>query len=273
MQRANGHDDDAAGFPFLRERGPLALIGLSTAIATPFGWATGRLGETQLRSLDSLLERLADGERYRVILLHHSPLEEFSHRRKRLVDAHGLREVIARRGADLVLHGHEHISIAGRIAGRDGALPVFGAACARAFTPIPSAAPSTRSTASGARPAAGAWRSRRAATMRTGKPFAGRHGRILRKVRGASFASASPLRKRGLLSKVRPAAPPHAWSFARCRSSPRGWRRSNRRRPSRSPASRASCKPRRPRHHRPGRRRAGLRHAGQHIKEAARGRH
>ena len=129
-QWANGPDGDAAGFPFLRERGPLALIGLSTAIATPFGWATGRLGEAQLRSLDALLEALVNGERYRVILLHHSPLEEISKRRKRLVDAHGLREVIARRGADLVLHGHEHISIAGRIAGRDGALPVFGAACA-----------------------------------------------------------------------------------------------------------------------------------------------
>lgn len=123
-------DGDAAGFPFLRERGPLALIGLSTAIATPFGWATGRLGAAQLRLLDGLLERLVDGERYRVILLHHSPLEEISRRRKRLVDAQGLREVIARRGADLVLHGHEHISIAGRIAGRDGALPVFGVACA-----------------------------------------------------------------------------------------------------------------------------------------------
>jgi 3',5'-cyclic AMP phosphodiesterase CpdA len=129
-RRANGADNDPEGFPFLRERGPLALIGLSTAIATPLGWATGRLGETQLRSLDSLLERLADGEHYRVILLHHSPLQEFSQRRKRLVDAQGLREVIARRGADLVLHGHEHISIAGKIAGRDGALPVFGAACA-----------------------------------------------------------------------------------------------------------------------------------------------
>jgi 3',5'-cyclic AMP phosphodiesterase CpdA len=129
-QPANGPDDDAAGFPFLRERGPLALIGLSSAIATPLGWATGQLGEAQLRSLDGLLERLSDGKRYRVILLHHSPLEEFSKRRKRLVDAHRLREVIARRGADLVLHGHEHISIAGQIPGLDGPLPVFGAACA-----------------------------------------------------------------------------------------------------------------------------------------------
>jgi len=126
----DGLEGDAAGFPFLRERGPLALIGLSTAIATPFGWATGRLGKAQLGALDALLERLAGGERCRVILLHHSPLEEISRHRKRLVDAQGLREVIARRGADLVLHGHEHVSIAGRIAGRTGALPVFGAACA-----------------------------------------------------------------------------------------------------------------------------------------------
>jgi hypothetical protein len=45
--------------------------------------------------------------------------------------------VIARRGADLVLHGHEHISIAGRIAGRDGTLPVFGAACASRLHTLP----------------------------------------------------------------------------------------------------------------------------------------
>jgi 3',5'-cyclic AMP phosphodiesterase CpdA len=130
LRSADGLDGHAAGFPFLRERGPLALIGLSTAIATPLGWATGWLGEAQLRSLDGLLERLAGEERCRVILLHHSPLEEISRRRKRLVDAQGLREVIARRGADLVLHGHEHVSIAGQIAGKDGTLPVFGAACA-----------------------------------------------------------------------------------------------------------------------------------------------
>ena len=35
-------DDGAAGFPFVRRRGPLALIGLSTAVPTPPFMATGR---------------------------------------------------------------------------------------------------------------------------------------------------------------------------------------------------------------------------------------
>ena len=52
----------AGGFPYLRRRGPLAIIGLSTAIATPPGFATGRLGQAQLDALDRLLADLA-GER------------------------------------------------------------------------------------------------------------------------------------------------------------------------------------------------------------------
>lgn len=36
--------DAGCGFPYLRRRGPLALVGLSTAIATPPSFATGRLG-------------------------------------------------------------------------------------------------------------------------------------------------------------------------------------------------------------------------------------
>ena len=35
-------------FPFLRRRGPVALIGMSTAVATPPTFATGRLGRPQL---------------------------------------------------------------------------------------------------------------------------------------------------------------------------------------------------------------------------------
>jgi hypothetical protein len=43
-----------------------------------------------------------------------------------LIDAAELRDCIARRGADLILHGHEHVFSFGQIAGRDGPAPVFG---------------------------------------------------------------------------------------------------------------------------------------------------
>jgi 3',5'-cyclic AMP phosphodiesterase CpdA len=118
---------DANGdFPFLRRRGPLAIVGLSTAYPSPPGFATGRLGAAQLARLDGLLERLDKESRYRVLLAHHCPIDGFSRARKRLIDAAELRRCIARRGADLIVHGHEHAFSFGQIAGREGPVPVFG---------------------------------------------------------------------------------------------------------------------------------------------------
>jgi hypothetical protein len=43
---------DGTPFPFVRRRGPLALIGVSSAVPTPPLMATGRLGRAQLDALD-----------------------------------------------------------------------------------------------------------------------------------------------------------------------------------------------------------------------------
>ena len=48
-----------AAFPFLRRRGPLALIGVSSAVPTAPLMATGWLGRGQLEALDRLLVRLS----------------------------------------------------------------------------------------------------------------------------------------------------------------------------------------------------------------------
>src|SRR5690242_18699672 len=48
-------DGGIAGFPYLRARGALALIGLSTAVPTRTGMATGALGEPQIAALPALL--------------------------------------------------------------------------------------------------------------------------------------------------------------------------------------------------------------------------
>ena len=49
--------DDGGTFPFVRRRGPLALIGLSSAVPTPPFLATGRLGDAQLQKLAAVLDR------------------------------------------------------------------------------------------------------------------------------------------------------------------------------------------------------------------------
>ena len=119
-------------FPYLRLRGPLAVIGLSTAVPTPPLFASGRLGGAQLAALDGMLPQLAAEGRFRVVLLHHPPLSPPSQRRKWLTDAHALRQIIAKHGAELLLHGHNHLCEEARLDSRAGEVPVLGIASASA---------------------------------------------------------------------------------------------------------------------------------------------
>jgi 3',5'-cyclic AMP phosphodiesterase CpdA len=124
-------------FPYLRRRGPLAIIGLSTAIPSPWGFATGWLGGEQLQALDRLLEPLAGENCWRVLLLHHPPLEGISSWRKRLIDAAALRRILATRAVDLVLHGHEHVPTSGTLEGRNGRIQVAGVPSCSSLDPRP----------------------------------------------------------------------------------------------------------------------------------------
>ncbi|MFZ3159705.1 MAG: metallophosphoesterase [Rhodoferax sp.] len=99
-------------FPSLRIRRQVALIGLSTATPSAPFLATGRLGEGQLRRLDRLLEQTAGAGLFRIVLLHHPPALHTVQWRKSLLDSAALREVLDRRGVELVLHGHGHFSAA-----------------------------------------------------------------------------------------------------------------------------------------------------------------
>jgi 3',5'-cyclic AMP phosphodiesterase CpdA len=123
-----------ADFPFLRRRGPLAIIGLSTALPSGLGLATGRLGTDQLTRLDEMLERLEPEHCCRVVLAHHSLIDGLSRRRRRLIDAARLRHCIAQHGADLILHGHEHAFSFGQVTGPAGPVPVFGSPSASRFS-------------------------------------------------------------------------------------------------------------------------------------------
>src|SRR5258708_6838680 len=51
--------DDGASFPFVRRRGPLAIIGLTTSLPTGPFMATGRLGPDQFARLAEILIALA----------------------------------------------------------------------------------------------------------------------------------------------------------------------------------------------------------------------
>ncbi len=117
-------------FPFVRKRGPVALIGVSSAVPTLPLMATGRLGKTQLQALDRMLAQLASEQAFRVLLVHH-PLHSRS-RLKRLTDSRQLRALIRQHGVDLVLHGHDHIHSTMWIEGPRGKIPAVGVPSASA---------------------------------------------------------------------------------------------------------------------------------------------
>jgi 3',5'-cyclic AMP phosphodiesterase CpdA len=122
----------ATHFPFVRRRGPVALVGLSTAVPTGPLMATGRLGADQLMRLADTLERLGREGVFRVVLIHHPPLSRLKQHLKRLVDAGPLRRIIAEHGAELVLHGHAHVHLLGWLDGPNGRVPAVGVPSASA---------------------------------------------------------------------------------------------------------------------------------------------
>jgi len=119
-------DDGAVEFPFLRRRGPLALIGLSSAVPTPPFMATGRLGTEQLARLAEVLDRCADERLFRVVLIHHPPVSKRGRHFKRLVDGAELCAVLARHGTELVVHGHDHERSLVQLDGPKRRIPVVG---------------------------------------------------------------------------------------------------------------------------------------------------
>lgn len=122
---------DGTLFPFLRRRGPVALIGLSSAVPTAPLMATGRLGRVQIDALDRQLAELPADEAFRVLLVHH-PLKSNS-RMKHLSDSKALRAVLKHRGVELVLHGHDHIHSTMWFEGADRQIPAIGVPSASAL--------------------------------------------------------------------------------------------------------------------------------------------
>ena len=160
--RASG--DERSAFPFVRRRGPLALIGACSGVPTAWGMATGKPAPGQLAALGSTLDELRNAGLFRVVLIHHPPVSQAG-RHKRLVDAAALLRVIAEHGAELVLHGHDHRRMINWLEGPNGSrVPAVGAPAASAAPGMAKDAAAYNSTGSTARPARGVARWSRAAS-------------------------------------------------------------------------------------------------------------
>lgn len=123
------HPGEGEHFPYVRRRGDIALIGLSTAVPTLPFLARGWLGREQLDRLDAILASLSGSGLFRVIMVHHPPLPDQNRWRKAMADTAQFQDIVSRHGAELVLHGHNHHQMKAAI---DDAIPVHGVASASA---------------------------------------------------------------------------------------------------------------------------------------------
>lgn len=119
---------ESGDYPFVQRFDDVALIGVSSAVATPPFDATGQCGAKQLARLRRVLHRLGEEGLARVVLVHHPPVDGLSKPKHALIDRSAFAEVIAAAGAELVLHGHEHVRTDTALDGPDGAVPVHGIA-------------------------------------------------------------------------------------------------------------------------------------------------
>jgi 3',5'-cyclic AMP phosphodiesterase CpdA len=126
-----GDERTDGAFPFLRRRGPIALIGLSSAVPTAPFMATGTLGRAQIDALEQILVALSTEQAFRVLLVHH-PLRSDS-RPKRLTDSSKLLDLLRRHGVELILHGHDHVHSTMWFDGPDGKIPSIGVPAASAL--------------------------------------------------------------------------------------------------------------------------------------------
>lgn len=124
-------------FPYVRRRGEVAIVGVSSAAATVPLSARGVFRPPQAAALELQLAVLGEEGRFRIVLIHHPPLGRLAPVHKRLVGARRFQRVIAAAGAELVLHGHTHVRSIAEIAGPSGPVPVVGVTSASAAGPGP----------------------------------------------------------------------------------------------------------------------------------------
>ena len=126
-------DDPRGPFPFVKLRGPVAFIGLSSAVPRPPLVAAGSLGKNQLAALARVLAHPEVARRTPVILQHH-PAHAPESRSKALLeslhDAPDLAATLAHVSRGLLLHGHLHRRIRQRLATATGHLDAVGATSA-----------------------------------------------------------------------------------------------------------------------------------------------
>jgi 3',5'-cyclic AMP phosphodiesterase CpdA len=122
-----------SGFPFVRLRGPAAIIGLSTAVSRPPLMASGQLGKAQIVALERVLKHPEVKSRTPVILQHHpihNPASYTKTALEGLWDAQGELKALRAVERGLLLHGHWHRRVRTPQSTERGSIEVIGATSA-----------------------------------------------------------------------------------------------------------------------------------------------
>lgn len=123
-------DPERKLFPYIRRRDCVALIGCSSAIATPPLSAAGFFSPRQAQETTRLLREAGDEGLFRVIMIHHPPVRGAADTHKRLMGIGRFQEMLQEVGAELVIHGHTHVNSLFWLDGPRGRVPVVGVASA-----------------------------------------------------------------------------------------------------------------------------------------------
>ncbi len=110
-------------FPYVRLRGPAAIIGLSTAVPRLPLVASGWAGDAQLAALERILARDELAGRVPVVLMHHpvtNPTSALATVMRGWREAPTMRRVLSKARESLALHGHLHHRVHEVIAAEGG---------------------------------------------------------------------------------------------------------------------------------------------------------
>lgn len=137
LQTGERQTPDRALFPSVRVREHAALIGVSSAHQSAPFFATGSLGTAQMDRLGDILDLTRRQGLFRILLIHHPPIAALVGWRKRLTDGAALRVLLARHGAEMILHGHAHRSSVAYLPETQDSTPVIGVPSASARSSKP----------------------------------------------------------------------------------------------------------------------------------------
>jgi 3',5'-cyclic AMP phosphodiesterase CpdA len=135
-----GVDHFGARYPFVKLRGPLAIVGMSTAVPRGPMMAAGRFGAAQIDQLAKLLEHPEVARRAKVILQHH-PAHNLKNRviayLEGLHDSKHMLRTLKKLEHGMILHGHSHIRVRRTVKTDVGELDVIGATSASLLSSHP----------------------------------------------------------------------------------------------------------------------------------------